>query len=304
VHNYDYDAFGNQRAGNSGANPFRYCGEYFDSESGYIYLRARYYDPSIGRFVSEDPAFDGDNWYVYCGNDPVNRIDPSGEFWHIIGGAAIGAAVGFISNAGSQLIANRGNFGAVAWRSAGAAAAAGAVSGAMIAATGGLSLGATMAGGALAGGAGYSTYHTVNGSQGTVSGAVKSMAVGAVTGGVVKAVPKAVAPAPAKTPAKAPVEPAPAVQKAAPAPAKTVASAPNVKVPSFTFNKPSKSPGSGWEWRGPGKPGTPKGAWFKPKTGETLHPNLDHKPPIGPHWDYIPYKNGPKYRVNANGKII
>ena len=47
-------------------------------ESGYTYLRARYYDPSIGRFISEDPIFDGDNWYAYCGNDPINYIDPSG----------------------------------------------------------------------------------------------------------------------------------------------------------------------------------------------------------------------------------
>lgn len=35
-------------------------------------------DAEIGRFVSEDPAFDGSNWYVYCGNDPVNMIDPTG----------------------------------------------------------------------------------------------------------------------------------------------------------------------------------------------------------------------------------
>ena len=42
------------------------------------YLRNRYYDPSIGRFTTEDPVKDGDNWYAYCGNNPVNRIDPNG----------------------------------------------------------------------------------------------------------------------------------------------------------------------------------------------------------------------------------
>ncbi len=42
-----------------------------------MYLRAKYYDPNIGRFISEDTAKDGYNWYVYCGNDPVNRGDPS-----------------------------------------------------------------------------------------------------------------------------------------------------------------------------------------------------------------------------------
>ena len=59
-------------------NPFRYCGEYQDLCSGLIYLRNRYYDPSIGWFISEDPARDGLNWYVYCGNNPVIYIDPNG----------------------------------------------------------------------------------------------------------------------------------------------------------------------------------------------------------------------------------
>ena len=62
-------------------NPFRYCGEYTDSESGLVYLRARMYDPNIGRFITEDPAEDGLNWYVYCGGNPINRIDPTGKSW-------------------------------------------------------------------------------------------------------------------------------------------------------------------------------------------------------------------------------
>ena len=59
-------------------NPFRYSGEYTDGETGMIYLRARYYDPGLGRFISEDPIKDGMNWYVYCNGNPVNRWDPSG----------------------------------------------------------------------------------------------------------------------------------------------------------------------------------------------------------------------------------
>ena len=52
---YDYDAFGNEKNPSStDANPFRYCGEYWDSETGTYYLRARYYDPSIGRFTQQD----------------------------------------------------------------------------------------------------------------------------------------------------------------------------------------------------------------------------------------------------------
>ncbi len=78
--------------GTGGANistPFGYRGEYKDSETGNVYLRARYYSPGIGRFITSDPAkADGYNWYSYCGNDPVNFVDPSGlEFIVVSGGA-------------------------------------------------------------------------------------------------------------------------------------------------------------------------------------------------------------------------
>ncbi len=75
---YDYDAFGNQTTTSNNANPFRYCGEYYDAETGLIYLRARYYDSAVGAFVSEDPIKDGLNWYAYCGADPVMFVDYSG----------------------------------------------------------------------------------------------------------------------------------------------------------------------------------------------------------------------------------
>lgn len=73
----DYDAFGNQWIGDA-PDPFGYCGEYRDSESGLIYLRNRYYDSNTGRFINEDPVKDGLNWYSYCINNPVNMWDPSG----------------------------------------------------------------------------------------------------------------------------------------------------------------------------------------------------------------------------------
>jgi len=49
-----------------------------DEETGFYYLRARYYDPNIQRFISEDPAKDGNNWYIYCANNPIMFIDPTG----------------------------------------------------------------------------------------------------------------------------------------------------------------------------------------------------------------------------------
>ena len=61
-------------------NPFRFAGEYNDDETGLIYLRNRYYDSNTGRFISEDPAMDGNNWYIYCNNNPINFVDPWGLF--------------------------------------------------------------------------------------------------------------------------------------------------------------------------------------------------------------------------------
>ena len=76
--NYSCDAFGNLQTDNENINPFLYCGEYTDAETGMIYLRNRYYDPTTGRFVTEDIAHDGLNWYVYCRNNPIMLIDSSG----------------------------------------------------------------------------------------------------------------------------------------------------------------------------------------------------------------------------------
>ncbi len=56
-----------------------------DAESGLLLLGNRYYDPSIGRFLSSDPAHAGSNWYAYCENNPVNAIDPTGLDF-IVGG--------------------------------------------------------------------------------------------------------------------------------------------------------------------------------------------------------------------------
>ena len=76
---YTYDVFGNeQNKDEADTNPFRYRGEYFDNETDSIYLRARYYSPSNGRFLTEDPAKDGTNWYSYCMNNSVNYVDVTG----------------------------------------------------------------------------------------------------------------------------------------------------------------------------------------------------------------------------------
>ena len=66
---YDYDAFGNERdPDEEDTNPFRYCGEYFDKETGTYYLRARYYDPLIGRFTQADTHWNTAN--MIYGDNP------------------------------------------------------------------------------------------------------------------------------------------------------------------------------------------------------------------------------------------
>ena len=78
---YTYDSFGKLTASTGTiANLFQYTGREFDSETGIYEYRARYYDQTIGRFISEDPLqFDGDgNFYAYTANNPVLYIDPLG----------------------------------------------------------------------------------------------------------------------------------------------------------------------------------------------------------------------------------
>ncbi len=55
-----------------------YAGHFWDEEAGLYYSNARWYDPTTGRFVSEDPARDGQNWYVYCKANPLGFVDPKG----------------------------------------------------------------------------------------------------------------------------------------------------------------------------------------------------------------------------------
>jgi RHS repeat-associated protein len=83
---YEYDSFGNEVKPNSkDDNPFRYCGEYYDKETEEVYLRARYYQPAVGRFLTRD-TYTGESdeplslhLYTYCANDGVNAWDSSGN---------------------------------------------------------------------------------------------------------------------------------------------------------------------------------------------------------------------------------
>src|SRR5579883_3446875 len=77
-----YDVYGLVRSGQLGSSSQKYVGSLgheSDTNTGLIYMRARYMDPVLGRFLSEDPSKDGANWFVYCGDEPVNKIDSSGR---------------------------------------------------------------------------------------------------------------------------------------------------------------------------------------------------------------------------------
>ncbi len=93
---YTYDAWGNHVVTPtdeaytelSQLNPFRYRGYYYDTETGLYFLKTRYYDPEVGRFITIDDlsyldpdTINGLNLYAYCGDNPVMRTDSNGSSW-------------------------------------------------------------------------------------------------------------------------------------------------------------------------------------------------------------------------------
>ena len=119
VARYVYDAWGKMRIydgngvdktndasynGIGRINPFRYRGYYYDEETGLYYLKSRYYDPEVGRFINADSAgvleeakadINGLNLYAYCMNNPVNDLDAEGDasFWKKLAAAVAVVAV-------------------------------------------------------------------------------------------------------------------------------------------------------------------------------------------------------------------
>ena len=89
---YRYDSWGlplgiedNRNADIAGENPFRYCGYCYDEETGFYYLKSRYYDPEVGRFINADGFVStgtgllGYNMYAYCNDNPIKYKDSDGN---------------------------------------------------------------------------------------------------------------------------------------------------------------------------------------------------------------------------------
>jgi len=86
-------------------NPIRYRGYFYDNETEFYYLNARYYDPETCRFLNadEEDVFKEDNnisnynLFSYCGNNPITRSDPDGKFfWIAVGAAVVGTSSYFL----------------------------------------------------------------------------------------------------------------------------------------------------------------------------------------------------------------
>lgn len=114
IYEYGYDAFGKsekeEETGIGAKNPFRYRSYYFDDETGLYYLKSRYYDPEVGRFITIDnlsyidpETINGLNLYAYCGNNPVMRVDENGNAWWdwlLAGLAVVGLVIGSVFTGG------------------------------------------------------------------------------------------------------------------------------------------------------------------------------------------------------------
>lgn len=264
-----------------------------------VYLRARDYQPATGTFTTTDPidGVDGTttvaNPYAYANNDPINRSDPSGMF--AIGDGAFdegdlllttsfqdGApCIPTMDASGNILVYNArtghcgywfadcgtaplGGFGAfVCEHSTGIIQIAGVVAVTALVVAGGIVAAPYIAAGAASAQAYFNRLSAWCATNPTCQRTVDQLTRNAPSEG-------------GQTP--------------------RLTAEPN-------FENPGVAPGPGWEWRGAGAPGSEKGNWYRPSTGESLYPDLSHPDPIGVHYDWKA-PDGTTYRVYRDGRVV
>ena len=263
---YCYDAFGNLISSTgSTANSYRYCGEQFDSTTGLYYLRARYMNPSVGRFISMD-TYQGSNAdpislhkYLYANSNPVSNFDPSG-YSTLTGTQA--AMAGMAAICGIIALNASGIFHKLTDGLVGLADAINDLFDDIETLVADISSGAV--------------------TSAEANEEARDEAVGDATGGS-------------------------GTGSAAPDPDdngnKNNKNGKNNDFPKYPGDDPNKSPGDDWEWKGKGTPSDGKGNWTKPSTGESLHPDLKHPEPFGPHWDYKD-PDGNWFRIFRDGSVV
>lgn len=186
VGRYNYDAWGNvtNHTGTATTN-LQYDGQYTDAETGFQYLRARYYDPATGQFLTQDPAFVLTKArYGFGGNNPLTFGDPTGQWFGIdtLLGTAIGAIVGTAAGAGGYGLSVITGSQQFSWRGLGASTAGGLVGGAAAGACGGTTWVLVAACGAAGGVIGTATSQWLGGQQITAGGLLEGGALGALGG--------------------------------------------------------------------------------------------------------------------------
>ena len=184
---YEYDAWGkilSSSGSKAEINPLRYRGYYYDTETGFYYLQSRYYDPVTHRFINADApeyseiaadSLDDTNLFAYCSNNPVMRVDETGELcsWlkKTIAAVAIVVAVAAVA---AVTVATAGSCTAVA------AIAVGAAKGAAI---------GMVVGGATGAAQGAISHRRKTGSwKGAGQAALEGMGDGALTGAITGAI--------------------------------------------------------------------------------------------------------------------
>ncbi len=82
VEHYSFDAFGNETTSQTPINPWRFSSKRCDPETGLIYFGRRYYDPTLGKWLTQDPLGfkEGPNLYAYLQNGPMTRFDAYGLY--------------------------------------------------------------------------------------------------------------------------------------------------------------------------------------------------------------------------------